>query len=70
MPNIPPPDNQTVQPGSEPARIEAMGNTLSSVVTFPSTCQQLNQVDTRFIDRETNMSDIGRESPKSRNKNR
>ena len=56
--NIHQPDNQTVQPGSEPARIEAMGNTLSDVMTFPSTCQQLNQVGTRLIDRETNTSDI------------
>ena len=58
MPNINQPDNQTVQPGSEPARIEVMGNTLSDVMTFPSTCQQLNQVGTRLIDRETNTSDI------------
>ena len=58
MSNIHHPDNQTVQPGSEPARIEAMGNTLSDVMTFPSTCQQLNQVGTRLIDRETNTSDI------------
>ena len=35
-----------------------MGNTLSDVMTFPSTCQQLNQVGTRLIDRETNTSDI------------
>ena len=33
-------DNQTEQPGSEPARIEAMGNTLSDIRTFPSACQQ------------------------------
>ena len=31
-------DNQTDQPGSELARIEAMGNTLSDVMTFPSAC--------------------------------
>ena len=31
-------DNQTEQPGSEPARIEATGNTLSDVMTFPSAC--------------------------------
>ena len=31
-------DNQTDQPGSEPARIEATGNTLSDVMTFPSAC--------------------------------
>ena len=54
VPNISQPDNQTVQPGSEPARIEATGNTLSDVMTFPSTCRQLNQVGTRLIDRETN----------------
>ena len=58
VPNISQPDNQTVQPGSEPARIEAMGNTLSDVMTFPSNYQQLNQVGTRLIDRETNMSDV------------
>ena len=58
MPNINQPDNQTVHPGSEPARIEVMGNTLSDVMTFPSTCQQLNQVGTRLIDRETNISNI------------
>ena len=58
VPNINQPDNQTVHPGPEPARIEAMRNTLSDVMTFPSTCQQLNQVGTRLIDRETNMSDI------------
>ena len=38
VPNINQPDNRTVQPGSEPPRIEAMGNTLSHVMTFPSTC--------------------------------
>ena len=42
----------------EPARIEAMGNTLSDVMTFPSICQQLNQVGTRLMDGETNTSDI------------
>ena len=50
--------NQTEQPGSEPARIEAMGNTLNDVMTFPSACGQLSQVVTRFIDRETNTSDV------------
>ena len=51
-------DNQTDQPGSEPARIEAMGNILRDVMTFPSACRQPSQVVTRFIDRETNMSDV------------
>ena len=52
------PDNQTVQPGLEPAQIEMMGNILSDDVTFPSTHRQLNQVGTSLMDRETNMSDI------------
>ena len=37
VPNVNQPDNQTVQPGLEPARIEVMGNILSDVMTFPST---------------------------------
>ena len=53
------PESQTVQSGPEPTRIEATGNTLSDVMTFPSTSQQLNQVGPRLIDRETNTSDIG-----------
>ena len=52
------PESQTVQSGPEPTRIEVMGNTLSDVMTFPSTSQQLNQVGPRLIDRETNTSDI------------
>ena len=35
-----------------------MGNTLSDVMTLPSTHQQPIQVDTRLIDRETNMSEV------------
>ena len=46
------------QSGSGPARIEAMGNTLSDTRTFPSTCQQPSQVVTRYINRETNTSDV------------
>ena len=38
VPNISQPDNQTVQPGSEPARIEVTGNTFSDVMAFSSTC--------------------------------
>ena len=57
--NISQPDNQIDQPGSEPARSEARGNTLGDVVTFPSTCQQPSQVGTRLIDRETNTSEVG-----------
>ena len=39
------------QPGSEPARIEAMGNILS-------TDKQPSQVGTRLLDRETNTSEV------------
>ena len=42
----------------ESARNEAMGNTLSDVMTVPSTCQQLSQMGTRLIDRETNTSEV------------
>ena len=35
-----------------------MGNTLSDVMTFPSTGQQPSQVGTRLIDRETNTSEV------------
>ena len=35
-----------------------MENILSDVMTVPSTHQQLSQVDTRFIDRETNTSKV------------
>ena len=42
MPNTNQPGDQTVQSGPEPTRIEVMGNTLSDVVTFPNTCQQIN----------------------------
>ena len=36
--NINQTDNQTDQSRPELARIEAMGNTLSDVMTFPSAC--------------------------------
>ena len=51
-------DNQTDQPGSEPARIKARGNTLGDVVTFSSACRQPSQGGTRLIDRETNTSEV------------
>ena len=57
-PNIAQPVNQTEQPVIEPAGNEEMGNTLSDVMTIPSTHQQLNQVGTRYVDRETNMSEV------------
>ena len=56
--NINQTNNQTDQPGSELARIEARGNTLGDVVTFPSACQKLSQGGTRLIHRETNMSEV------------
>ena len=52
------PDNQTTQPGSEPAQIEAMGNALHDNVSSPNTCQQLDEVGVRMIDMGTNTSDI------------
>ena len=57
-PNITQTDNQVDQSRLESARNEAMGNTLSDVMTVPSTHQQLSQVGTRLIDRETNTSEI------------
>ena len=57
-PNINQTDNQADQPRSESARNEAMGNTLSDVMTFPSACQQPSQVGTRLMDRETNVSEV------------
>ena len=57
-PNITQTVNQTEQPAVDPAVNEAMVNTLSDVMTIPSDHQQLSQVDTRFVDRETNMSEV------------
>ena len=50
--------NQTEQPELDPARNEAVGNISNDVTTVPSTHQQLSQVGTRFIDRETNTSEV------------
>ena len=50
--------SQTEQPELDSARNEGMGNTLSDVTTVPSTHQQLSQVGTRLIDRETNTSKV------------
>ena len=50
--------NQTEQPELDPARDEAVGNILNDVITVPSTHQQLSQVGTRFVDKETNTSDV------------
>ena len=57
-PNITQPVNQTEQPVVDPAGNEVMGNTLSDVMTIPSTHQWISQVGTRFVDRETNMSEV------------
>ena len=57
-PNITQTDNQADQPRLESTRNEAMRNTLSDVMTIPSTHQQLSQVGTRLIDRETHTSEI------------
>ena len=57
-PNITQTDSQADQPRLESARNKAMGNTLSDVTTVPSAHQQLSQVGTRLMDRETNTSEI------------
>ena len=49
---------QTEQPTIDPAGNEVMGNTLSDVTTIPSAHQQLSQVSTRFVDRESNTSEV------------
>ena len=50
--------NQTEQPEVDPAGNEVIGNTLSDVTTILSACQQLSQVGIRFVDRETNTSEV------------
>ena len=57
-PNITPTLSQTEQPTVDPAGNEAISNTLSDVTTVPSSHQQLSQVGTRFVDRETNTSEV------------
>ena len=57
-PNITQSVNQTEQPTVDPGGNEAMSNTLSDVMTIPSTCKQLSQVGTRFVDRVTNTSEV------------
>ena len=52
------PDNQTTQPGSEPAQIGAMGNALHDNVSSPRTCQQPDEVGVRMMDMGTNTSDV------------
>ena len=57
-PNITQPVNQTEQPELDPEGNEAIDNTLGDVMTIPSAHQQLSQVGTRFVDRETNTSKV------------
>ena len=52
------PDNQTTQPGSEPAQLGAMGNALHDNVSSPRTCLHSDEVGVRMMDMGTNMSDI------------
>ena len=51
---------QTEQPTIGPEESEVLENTLSDVTTIPSTHQQLSQVGTRIVDRETNTSEVER----------
>ena len=48
----------TEQPTVDPTGNEVVGNTLSHVTTVPSACQQSSQDGTRFVDRETNTSEV------------
>ena len=50
--------NQTEQPTINPEDNEVLRYILSDVMTIPSTHQQLIQVGARFVDRETNTSEI------------
>ena len=50
--------NQAEQPTIGLEESEVLGNTLSDVTTIPRTHQQLSQVGTRFVDRETNTSAV------------
>ena len=49
---------QTEQHTINPEGNEVLGNILSDMMTIPSTCQQLSQVGTRLVDRETSMSEV------------
>ena len=52
------PDNQMVQPGSEPEHVGVTGNIICDSETTFSACRQLNQVGVRLIDVGTNTSDV------------
>ena len=49
---------QTEQPTTDPEGHEVLRNTLSDMTNIPSTHQQLSQEGTRFVDRETNTSEV------------
>ena len=55
--NINQPDNQTTQPGSEPAPIEAIGDVPYDNVSSLGTHQQLDGVGVRQTEVEANISD-------------
>ena len=55
--NINQPDNQTAQPGSEPAPIEAIGDVPCDNMSSLSTHQQLDEVGVRQTEIEANISD-------------
>ena len=50
--------NQTEQPTIDPEDNEVLRYVLSDVTTIPSTHPQINQVGARFVDRETNTSEV------------
>ena len=60
---------QTEQPTTDPEGNEVLRNTLSDMTTIPSTHQQLGQVGTRFVDRETNTSEVEVRPAEGRNVN-
>ena len=50
--------NQTEQPPRDPEDTEVLRHVLSDVMTTPSTRIPISQVGARFIDRETNTSEV------------
>ena len=50
--------NQTEQPTIDPGDYEVLRYVLSDVMTTPSTQIQISQVGARFVDRETNTSEV------------
>ena len=50
--------NQTEQPTRDPEDNEVLRYVLSDVTTTPSTQIQISQVGARFVDRETNTSEV------------